>query len=132
MSKYGNFSGPYFPVLGLNMEGSYIRKSPYLVRIQENTNQNKLYLGKLFGHFSRSDMSFEDYFLIRRNVSKIWTKRPYLVCSITGFNCNRNSRPHVFCKKGAPRNFTKLTRKHLGRSLFFNKVAQVCNSGVFL
>ena len=48
MSKDGVFSGPYFPVFGLNTE---IYKSPYSVRIQENKDQKKL----RFGHFSRSD-----------------------------------------------------------------------------
>ena len=48
MSKYGAISGPYFPVFGLNA-GKYrpeitpyldtlLRKSPYSVRIQENTD----------------------------------------------------------------------------------------------
>ena len=35
----------------------------------------------------------------------------------------RSSRPDVFCKKGAPRNFAKFTGKFLCHSLFFNKVA---------
>ena len=34
----------------------------------------------------------------------------------------RSSRPEVFCKKGAPRNFTRFTGKHLCQSLFLNKV----------
>ena len=34
----------------------------------------------------------------------------------------RSSRPVVFCKKGALRNFTKYSGKHLCQSLFFNKV----------
>ena len=38
VSKYGVISGPYFPVFGLNF-GDLIRKSPYSVRIQENTDQ---------------------------------------------------------------------------------------------
>ena len=33
----------------------------------------------------------------------------------------RSSRPEVFCKKGALRNFTKFTGKHPCQSLFFNK-----------
>ena len=33
----------------------------------------------------------------------------------------RSSRPGVFCKKRALRNFTKFTRKHMYQSLFFNK-----------
>ena len=36
---------------------------------------------------------------------------------------NRGSRPEVFCKKGALRNFTKFTGKHLCQSLFFRLVA---------
>ena len=40
----------------------------------------------------------------------------------------RSSRPEVFRKKGALRNFTKFTGKHLCQRLFFNKVAgQTCN-----
>ena len=35
----------------------------------------------------------------------------------------RSSRPEVFRKKGAVRNFAKFTGKHLRQSLFFNKVA---------
>ena len=35
----------------------------------------------------------------------------------------RSSRPEVFCKKGALRNFAKLTGKHLCQSLFVSKVA---------
>ena len=34
----------------------------------------------------------------------------------------RSSRPEVFCKKGALRNFAKFTGKHLRQSLFFNKI----------
>ena len=39
-----------------------------------------------------------------------------------------SSRPEVFCKKGALRNFTKFTGKHLCQGLFFNEVAALaCN-----
>ena len=34
----------------------------------------------------------------------------------------RSSRPEVFCKKGALRNFARFTGKHLRQSLFFNKI----------
>ena len=40
------------------------------------------------------------------------------------FLCFRNSRPELYCEKGALRNFTKFTGKHLCQSLFFNKVAR--------
>ena len=39
--KYEIFSGPYFPVFGLNTE-IYFIKFPYSVRIKENTVQKKL------------------------------------------------------------------------------------------
>ena len=35
----------------------------------------------------------------------------------------RSSRPGLFCRKGALRNFAKFTGKHLYQSLFFDKVA---------
>ena len=46
VSKYGVFSGPYFPVFGLNTEiyGVNLRIS----RMQENTNQKKLHIWTLF------------------------------------------------------------------------------------
>ena len=37
---------------------------------------------------------------------------------------NRSSRPEVFCEKGALKNFTKFTGKHMWQSLFFNKVVK--------
>ena len=40
------FSGLYLPVIGLNTE--VLRKSPYSVRIQENTDQKKLHICTLF------------------------------------------------------------------------------------
>ena len=35
----------------------------------------------------------------------------------------KSSRQKVFCKKGVPKSFAKLTVKHLRQSLFFNKIA---------
>ena len=43
----------------------------------------------------------------------------------------RSSRPEVFCKKDALRNFTKFTGKHLCQSLFFNKVAGAASGYCF-
>ena len=42
MSKYGLFSGPYFPVFGLNSI------SPYSIRMQQKTDQKKLRIWTLF------------------------------------------------------------------------------------
>ena len=54
----------------------------------------------------------------------VWIKVFFRWCNIM-FKC---SRPKVFCKKGALRNFTKFTGKNLCQMLFFNKVAgQACN-----
>ena len=47
----------------------------------------------------------------------IWLSLLFLV------NLSRSSRPEVFCKKDALRNFTRFTGKHLCQGLFFNKVA---------
>ena len=41
-----SFSGPYFPVIGLNTE--IYCKSPYSVQIQDNTDQKKLRIWTLF------------------------------------------------------------------------------------
>ena len=38
-------------------------------------------------------------------------------------NNYRSCRPEVFCKKGVPRNFTKITGEGLYKSLFFNRFA---------
>ena len=43
----------------------------------------------------------------------------------------RSSRPELFCKYGVPRNFVKLTGKHLCQSLFFNKVAVASETKTF-
>ena len=65
--------------------------------------------------------------LLLKNISFTGHKAPiqniFAIC--------RNSRPEVFCKKGVPSNFTKLTGKHLCQSLFYNKLAGL-RPGVFL
>ena len=44
---------------------------------------------------------------------------------------HRSSRPDLFCEKGVLRNLAKLTGKHLCRSLFFNKVADLRPATLF-
>ena len=51
------------------------------------------------------------------------SKSDYFVLFTFWLSLCRSSRPKVFCKKGALRNFTKFTWKRLCRSLFLNKVA---------
>ena len=50
VSKYGVFSGPYFPAFGLNtkINSINIRKYPYSVWKQENTDQKKPRIWTLF------------------------------------------------------------------------------------
>ena len=55
MSKYGVFSGPYFPVFGLNTEIYGSIQSEYRkIRTRKNS---------IFGHFSRSDAN-KSYFAV--------------------------------------------------------------------
>ena len=61
VSKYGDFSGPYFPAIELNTErylfprnrteyGERRSISPYSVRLRENTDQKKLRIWTFFTH----------------------------------------------------------------------------------
>ena len=44
-------------------------------------------------------------------------------CSSIQCSTNRNSRPKVFCKKGALKYFAKIIEKHQYQSLFYDKIA---------
>ena len=48
MSKYGDFSGPYFPVIGLNTE-------IYGVRIQSKYGEMRTRKNSAFGHIMHSE-----------------------------------------------------------------------------
>ena len=48
VSKYGDFSCPYFSAFGLIEYGEIRSISPYLVRMQENAGQKKLHIWTLF------------------------------------------------------------------------------------
>ena len=49
VSKYGDFSGPYFPVFGLNTERHFLS-----LRIQSECGKIRTRKNSVFGHFSRS------------------------------------------------------------------------------
>ena len=53
------------------------------------------------------------------------------LCSGQNRSDHRSSRQEVFCKKGALRNFTKFTGKHLCLILFFNKVPVLRPANLF-
>ena len=84
-----------------------LRKFPYSVRIQENTDQTKLSIWTLLTKCRSARM---DNF-------RSWNLR--------------RIRPEEFCKKTVLRNFANFTGKHLRQSLIFNKVAglrhKICN-----
>ena len=75
MSKHGVFSGPYFPVFGLN-------KSPYSVRIQENADQKNPRNSTFFtltevqnsDTLSGSQLKIE-YYKYCRPINRVFTKR---------------------------------------------------------
>ena len=50
VSKYGAFSGPYFPVFGLNAEIYFVN-----LRIQSDCGKITTRRNSVFGHFSHSD-----------------------------------------------------------------------------
>ena len=57
VSKYGDFSGPYFPTFRPNTG-----ISPYSVRMRENTNQKKLHIWTLFTQSIDKIRCSQDFF----------------------------------------------------------------------
>ena len=64
---------------------------------------------QIYGHHQKLEGFHQLYHYCKINHQGQWQRR--------------SSPPEVFCKKGDPRNFVKLTGKSLCQSLFFNKVA---------
>ena len=64
VSKYGAFSGPYFPVFGLNM-------GIYFVNLRIMSKYSKTWTRKstVFGHFSRSGIAHKPQNSSRSGVS---------------------------------------------------------------
>ena len=77
VSKYGVFSGPYFPVFGLNTEIYSVN-----LRIQSKYRKLRTRKNSIFGHFSRSNtyilfewrLYFVKYFCLFIWISKNQTK----------------------------------------------------------
>ena len=59
VSKYGVFSGPYFPALGLNTESYGVP-----LRIQSESAEMRTKKNSVFRHFSRSEFWIKNWFLI--------------------------------------------------------------------
>ena len=60
MSKYGVFSGPYFPVLGLNTEIYSVN-----LRIQSEYRKIRTRKNSVFGHFSRSGCEIDQPYNVK-------------------------------------------------------------------
>ena len=65
MSKYGVFSGPCFPVFGLNTEVYGVN-----LRIQSEYRKIRTRKNSVFGHFSRS-VTLEQQYLFQRVFHKL-------------------------------------------------------------
>ena len=81
----------------------------------ENSLQSKISLQLIASpgsvHMNAGEVSFSQ---VCNSLSSKWSKFQTVF---------RSSCPDVFCKKDVLGNFTRLTRKHLCQSRFFNKVA---------
>ena len=101
VSKYGVFSGPYFPVFGLNAE----RKSPYSGRILENTDQKKLRIWTFFTQCLRhetvhiiSHYSFHLFFYYSQN--NTGTNTCIWCTDLSGIYSHRHLHHVLFQKTG--------------------------------
>ena len=84
-SKYGLFSGPYFPAFGLNTERYSIN-----LRIQPECRKIRPRKNSVFGHFSRSDISIRKYsayskLAVYNNKMKNWV----IPENVAGLNGNK-------------------------------------------
>ena len=110
---FRSYSGPYFPAFGLSTER-------YGVSVRIESKCGKMRSRIIYGHFSRSEnfiggnkQSLKQYTLPSKLIT-LWYLWMGSVC--------RSSQPEVFCKRGVTKNFAKITRKNLCRSLIFHKV----------
>ena len=100
VSKYGVFSGPYFPPFGLNT----VR---YSVSLRFQSKCGKIWTRK----------KFRIWILFTQYNFGFWGK------SWLNFTQNRSSHQRCSIKEGVVRNFAEFTEKHLWQSFYFNKVA---------
>ena len=87
VSKYGVFSGLYFPVFGLNKFGR--SKSLHSVRIQENTDQKKFRIRTLFTQRYLQKTLEKQTFLLFSGVIKWehWDRIPLTISDQLYFFC---------------------------------------------
>ena len=103
VSKYVTFSGPYFPVFGLNTERYGVS-----VRIQSECGKKRTRKTSVFGHFSRSRSDWDykhsnNFFLGDKN----FATATGILATLNALTLQVNLRYlyilvliwHVFCKK---------------------------------
>ena len=81
MSKYGVFSGPYFPVFGLNTKIYGVN-----LRIQSECRKIRTRKDSVFGHVSRigkpvSILSHSESLKRKRNFEKTFTLKMGMLCT---------------------------------------------------
>ena len=69
MSKYGVFSGPYFPLIGLNTKIYGIN-----LRIQSEYGNIQTRKNSVFGHFSRSAIFYQGFEFRGNSQIDVFTK----------------------------------------------------------
>ena len=121
MSKYRVFSGPYFPVFGLNTEIF----SPYSIRIQENADQKKLRIWTLstqWGPYRNSFMKELTWFWkLRNKIQRKVNNSIYSSCFIITEAVVRR----CFAKKVFLKILQNSKQNNLCQILSFNKVADL-------
>ena len=106
VSKYGVFSGPYFPVFGLNTYGDLLRTSPCSVQIQENTDQKKFRIWTFFTQCPIWKKSLDPKQGLAKSVNTKWHASP-----VQNQNKNWFWREECIMRRS---NFTGLVRKFEG------------------
>ena len=99
VSKYGVFSGRYFPAFGLNTERYGIRNiSPYSVRMREDTDQKKLRIWTFFMQCYEPTIIVQGFkFAFAEFISKSsYSKPSFGGCSISPSNASSWSSSSPF------------------------------------
>ena len=104
------------------VQGKLIRNLKYYPKKSKTKQKQKSNTSRLLTRHKYQEDSPVGTLLVLISFDTI--KSIYISIIIT----HRSNRREVFCKKSVLRNFAKFTRKHLYKSLFFNKVAGLSNN----
>ena len=130
MSKHGVFSGPYFPVFGLNTElyGVNFRiQSEYShsVQIPENTDQKKLHIWTLFTqcYFTKNILKFKTF----ESITKHAEQNPELPHHLSKVFCGTVTPDFDVAKAADMRQSPFFTRAPPNSFLFYFLVTLLIN-----